>query len=80
MTTTSQKIVIPGGSGYLGRNVAAYFVARGHQVVVLSRTAADEQAGVTTIAWDGRTLGSWAAELDGADIVINLAGRSVNCR
>lgn len=47
--------------------------ARGHQVVVLSRSGGD-------VAWDGRTLGPWAREVDGADVVINLAGRSVNCR
>lgn len=80
MAYTSQKIVIPGGSGYLGRGLAAYFVERGARVVVFSRSAADEQAGVTTVAWDGRTLGPWAAELEDADAVINLAGRSVNCR
>jgi uncharacterized protein (TIGR01777 family) len=80
MATTSQKIVIPGGSGYLGRALAAYFVAHGDRVVLLSRSASEEQAGVRTIAWDGRTLGPWAAELEDADIVINLAGRSVNCR
>lgn len=80
MATTSQKIVIPGGSGYLGRALAAYFVARGDRVVVLSRSAGEEQAGVKVVAWDGRTLGPWSAELDDADIVINMAGRSVNCR
>lgn len=80
MATTSQKIVIAGGSGYLGRALAAYFVARDDRVVVLSRTAAEEQAGIKTVAWDGRTLGPWAAELEDADVVINMAGRSVNCR
>lgn len=80
MATTSQKIVIPGGSGYLGRALAAYFVARGDRVVVLSRSAAEEQAGMKTAAWDGRTLGPWADELEDADAVINMAGRSVNCR
>ena len=48
------------------------------EVVVLSRTAATELWRV--VAWDARTLGDWAAEVDGADVVINLAGRSVNCR
>jgi uncharacterized protein (TIGR01777 family) len=72
------KIVIPGGSGQIGALLARAFVADGHDVVVLSR-----QPGPTpwrTVAWDGKTQGAWAAEVDGADAVINLAGRSVNCR
>jgi uncharacterized protein len=81
MARTSQKIVIPGGAGYLGRALAAYFAGRGDQVVVLSRGASSRrQAGITTLSWDGRTPGAWVAELDGADLVINMAGRSVNCR
>lgn len=80
MATTSRKIVIPGGSGYLGRALTAYFVACGDRVVVLSRSAGEERDGVKTVAWDGRTLGPWTAELDDADVVINMAGRSVNCR
>lgn len=69
------KIVIPGGMGHIGRLLAPALRAEGHQVVILSRRA---EPG--TVAWDGRTLGPWAKEIDGADAVINLAGRSVNCR
>ena len=72
------KIVISGGSGQVGTLLAGAFHADGHEVVVLSRTATD--APWRTAEWDGRTLGAWAAEIDGADAVINLAGRSVNCR
>jgi len=71
------KIVMPGGSGHLGQSLSRALRARGHEVVVLSRTA---RGGPCAVAWDGRTLGPWAGELDGADAVINLAGRSVNCR
>jgi uncharacterized protein (TIGR01777 family) len=75
------KIVIPGGSGLLGRLLAAAFVEDGHEVVVLGRKPSDDtQAGRRTIAWDGVSLGDWAQELEGADVVINLAGRSVDCR
>lgn len=70
------KIVIPGGTGLLGTQLANAFAADGHEVVVIGRAA----GGAYEIAWDGKTLGPWAAELDGADAVINLAGRSVNCR
>jgi uncharacterized protein len=72
------RVVIPGGSGQVGQLVARAFTADGHDVVILSR-AADVPTG-RAVAWDGRTLGAWADELDGADLVLNLAGRSVNCR
>ncbi len=68
------KIVIPGGSGHVGACLVRYFQARGDQTVVLSRS------GAGGVVWDGKTLGDWVQEVDGADAVINLAGRSVNCR
>lgn len=58
--------------------LARRFHAAGSDVVVLSRRPG--LATWPTVPWDGRTLGPWAAEIDGADVVINLAGRSVNCR
>ncbi|MBX9622298.1 MAG: TIGR01777 family oxidoreductase [Gemmataceae bacterium] len=72
------KVVIPGGSGQVGGTLARHFVAAGHEVVVLSRSPAP--APWKVVRWDGGTVGPWAAELDGADVVVNLAGRSVNCR
>ncbi len=72
------KIIIPGGSGQVGTILARAFHAEGQEVVVLSRSP--QKAPWRTVAWDAETLGDWAAELDGADAVINLAGRSVNCR
>ena len=72
------KIVIPGGSGQVGTVLARAFARDGHEVVVLSRVP---RAGAwRTHPWDGVTVGAWAQELDGAGAVINLAGRSVNCR
>jgi uncharacterized protein len=71
----NMKIVIPGGTGHLGRILADSFRRRGDEVVVLSRNVE-----APARLWDGRTLGAWAEELDGADVVINLAGRSVDCR
>jgi uncharacterized protein (TIGR01777 family) len=70
------KIVIPGGSGQVGGVLARALRAGGHHVIILTRGG----GGPDDRAWDGRTLGPWAAELEGADAVINLAGRSVNCR
>jgi hypothetical protein len=72
------KIVIPGGSGQIGTVLARAFHRQGHGVVVLSRRLAP--APWRTVEWDGRSLGRWADEIDGCDVVINLAGRSVNCR
>lgn len=72
------KIVIPGGSGQVGTILARHFHASGDDVVVLSRNA--RQAAWRVVDWDGVTVGAWRDEIDGADVVVNLAGRSVNCR
>lgn len=72
------RIVLPGGSGQIGTLLARAFHADGHDVVVLSRSPAE--APWRTAAWDAATLGAWTDEVDGADLVVNLAGRSVNCR
>lgn len=72
------KIVIPGGSGQVGTILARAFHGDGHDVVVLSRRPAARPWRVA--GWDGATLGPWRHEIDGSDVVINLAGRSVNCR
>lgn len=74
------KILIPGGSGQVGTILAKAFCANGHDVVVFSRTARNRKAPWRTVVWDGQTLGDWTRELDGADVLVNLAGRSVNCR
>jgi uncharacterized protein len=73
------KIVIPGGSGQVGTILARSFHARGEEVVVLSRTPSE--APWRVIPWDATSRGgAWESELNGADVVINLIGRSVNCR
>ncbi len=72
------QIVIPGGSGQVGTMLARHFHARGENVIVLSRQA--KTSPWKTVEWDARTLGQWSTAIDGADVVINLAGRNVNCR
>lgn len=72
------KIVIPGGSGHLGHVLARSFARDGHDVVILSRRR--EALPWRVVAWDAVSLGEWTAELEHADVLINLAGRSVNCR
>jgi uncharacterized protein (TIGR01777 family) len=72
------RIVITGGSGQIGQILARHFHSQDVAVVVVARHV---QSGPwSTIRWDGQQLSDWARELDGADVVINLAGRSVNCR
>lgn len=84
MTGKPLRIVIPGGSGQVGRLLARHFWAQGHRVTILTRRVdlAANSGGQLwhEVAWDGKTLGPWVAELEGADVCINLAGRSVNCR
>ena len=72
------KIVIPGGSGQVGTLLARTFQRDGHEVVVLGRHPG--KAPWRMVAWDAETLGAWVAELEGTDVVVNLAGRSVDCR
>lgn len=76
-----KKLILAGGSGYLGTVLANYF-GRRTEIVVLSRQSlASFQSNhiVRVINWDGKTLGKWTRELEDADAIINLAGRSVNC-
>jgi uncharacterized protein (TIGR01777 family) len=76
-----QKIVLAGGSGFLGRAFAEELVRGGDEVVILTRTpAAQTHATVRERPWNGATLGDWVAELEGAHAVVNLTGRSVDCR
>lgn len=72
------KIVILGGSGQVGQILARAFEADGHDVLILSRS--DKNAQFKTVVWDAKNLGDWAREFENADVIINLAGRSVNCR
>jgi uncharacterized protein len=72
------RIVLVGGSGQVGNILARHFQAENHQVTVLSRSV--RPAPWRVVHWDGSTLGDWTDELEHADVVINLAGRSVNCR
>jgi uncharacterized protein len=75
------KVVIPGGTGQVGRILSRALVRSGHTVVILSRgDGRGLEPGARHERWDGRTQGAWTKELDGCDAVINLAGRSVSCR
>ena len=73
------KIVIPGGSGQVGRILARHFHASGYEVTVLSRAIAQADPW-RVVLWDGVTPGDWICHLEQSDVCINLAGRSVDCR
>ena len=76
----TSKIILAGGSGFLGGELAKHFSALGWQVVILTRSPKSRTDGVREVAWDTKSLGDWAQELEGATAVVNLTGRSVDCR
>lgn len=75
-----KRIILAGGSGFLGGVLAAHFQKIGCEITVLTRSPQAARTGIRTVLWDARTPGDWASELEGAAAVINLAGRTVNCR
>ena len=74
------KIILAGGNGYLGSVLAKHFCNLSDQVIVLSRRIAADRDGIKTLYWDAKHTGTWAAELEGADLLVNLCGKNVNCR
>lgn len=74
-----KRIVIAGGSGFLGLSMAEYFSKAGGDVTILSRSRPKGNGRWSHASWDGRTLGKWQESIDGADAVVNLAGKTVNC-
>ena len=78
LTPRPLRIVLPGGSGQVGRMLARFFQERGHHVTVLTR--GPYTAPWQTVYWDGVQLGPWVETLEGADVCIHLSGRSIDCR
>jgi uncharacterized protein (TIGR01777 family) len=79
------RIILAGGSGFLGGVLAAHFRKAGWDVLILTRRArpqdrAGSSGSVREVPWDGCTVGLWQPELEGATAIVNLSGRSVNCR
>ena len=79
ITSPSGKVVVAGGTGFLGLNLAQYLVEAGCEVVLISRNDSKTDGSWTHAKWDGRTVGNWAKHLEGATAVVNLAGRTVDC-
>jgi uncharacterized protein len=70
------RIILAGGTGFLGKLLRNHFSAAGKEIIVFTRTP----SGPNETYWDGRSLGPWSAQLEGSLALINLAGKSVNCR
>jgi len=75
-----KKIILAGGNGQLGKALAAHYKYDTAEIIILSRRPQAADGNVKTLVWDGRTMGDWAKELEGADMLINLCGKNVNCR
>src|ERR1700739_4058328 len=88
-----QRIVIAGGTGFIGQEICNYF-GKENQVIILTRKVQGEKnnafgdalldpnisKNIQYVEWDGKTAGRWIAAIDGADLLINLSGHTVNCR
>jgi len=76
----TKRVILAGGTGFIGGCLAVELLRHGFEIVVLTRSPRLRADGIREVAWDGKTPGDWSRELEGATAVINLAGRSVNCR
>ncbi len=74
------KIILAGGSGFLGHVLADYFATKGIEVVILTRSPKPRTGLIREVGWEGATTGDWIKELEGSRALVNLAGLSVNCR
>ncbi len=77
---SAKRIVIAGGSGFIGTALAREFTGCGHAVIVLTRRARRSDDRVREVVWDGEHPGDWINFLEGTEAVVNLTGRSINCR
>lgn len=75
-----KKLIIAAGTGFLGQVLAQHFKDKAQEIIILTRGTAHADANIKYVHWDAKSLTGWEAELEGADAVINLAGKSVDCR
>jgi NAD dependent epimerase/dehydratase family enzyme len=74
------KVVLAGGSGYLGSVIADFYRNKAKEIVILSRVARAQKGNIRTVKWSTEKIGPWTIELEGCDLLINLNGKNVNCR
>ena len=76
---SAKRIILAGGSGFIGQALARALQQRDYAVVILTRSPRERPDGIRELAWDGVNAGPWVAALDGAEAVVNLAGQNINC-
>jgi uncharacterized protein (TIGR01777 family) len=74
-----RRVILAGGSGFIGQSLAKELLARKYEVVLLTRTPRGRTDGVIETEWSGEHVGEWIKFLDGAEAVVNLAGKNINC-
>ncbi len=74
------RIVLAGGSGFIGQSLSPFLLSKNYEIIVLSRAESDLRDAVRSVHWDAKTLDDWLEFVNGAFAVVNLAGRSINCR
>ncbi|MEO6907112.1 MAG: TIGR01777 family oxidoreductase [Abditibacteriaceae bacterium] len=80
MPNSLKRLIIAGGNGYLGSCLTNYFQSRAEEIIILTRHHKPAQGNIQFVTWDAEHLRDWQKYFCGADAVINLTGRSVNCR
>lgn len=75
-----QKIIIAGGTGFLGNALRNKYNNPNVEIIILTRKEIQNEGNITYVHWDAKTIGSWTSHLEGSTAVINLVGKSVNCR
>lgn len=78
----AHKIIIAGGTGFLGHSLVEYFKQQeeGVEIVILTRGKANRLNDISFVHWDANNMGDWVQQLEGSTAIINLVGKSVNCR
>jgi uncharacterized protein len=74
------RIVLAGGSGFIGQSLSPFLVSKNYEVIVLTRAESAHHGDVRHVHWDGKTVGDWIEFVNGTFAVVNLTGRSINCR
>lgn len=74
------KLIIAAGTGFLGQVLANYFKDKFQEIIILTRGESEIKDGIRYVNWDAKTLSDWKNELENSTILINLAGKSVDCR
>ena len=73
----SEKIILAGGSGFLGKSLADFLRNKGYQIVILTRGSSTSINGIKYVHWDGIHLDEWVTEVDGSHAIVNFTGKSV---